>query len=70
MQRLRREIGIPGRDSYTPIGDVLDTLLLAYQKQTGDSPGRPGVKKRIFLVITDGASSESLCRFVPHFGRC
>jgi len=49
----------PGRN-YTPTGDVLDTHLLEYRRQTGNRPGRPGVKKRIFIVITDGAACKSL----------
>ncbi|KAF9782211.1 hypothetical protein BJ322DRAFT_203505 [Thelephora terrestris] len=59
VQRLRSSVGKPGEDSYTPIGDVLETLLLDYQRKTGDSPGSSGVKKRIFLVITDGAATDA-----------
>ena len=64
VRRLRGTVGLPGRDTYTPLGDVLDTLLLDYGKKTGDKPGRLGVKKRIFLVITDGAASRLPCLFV------
>lgn len=58
LQRLRKEVPVPGRDSYTPTGDVLDTLLLEYRRKAGDSPGSTGVRKRIFLVITDGAATD------------
>lgn len=59
VRRLRTAVGLPGKDTYTPLGDVLDTLLLEYMQKTGDKPGRRGVKKRIFLVITDGAASDA-----------
>ena len=70
VQRLRKKVGEPAVDSYTPLGDVLDTLLLEYGRQTGNSPGCSRVKKRIFLVITDGAPSKSTCRFFPRIGGC
>jgi len=59
LQRLRKKVRNPGRNTYTPIGDVLDTLLLQYGRKTGDCPGRLGVKKRVFLVITDGAPTDA-----------
>ncbi|KAF9782223.1 hypothetical protein BJ322DRAFT_204390 [Thelephora terrestris] len=59
VHRLRKRVREPARNSCTPIGDVLDTLLLEYARQTGDAPGRSKVKKRIFLVITDGAPTDS-----------
>jgi hypothetical protein len=62
LRRLRASVPDPIPDSYTPTGDVLDTLLLQYRRRTGSDPNREQVKKRIFLVITDGAASESSCR--------
>lgn len=59
LQRLRSEVHTPRRDACTPIGDALDALLLDYERKTGDSPGRYGVKKKIFLVITDGAATDA-----------
>lgn len=60
LEKLRTRISKPDGETYTPTGDVLDTLFLAYRKRTGNNPGRAGVKKRLFLVITDGAPSKSL----------
>lgn len=62
MRNLRAEVQGPAKDSYTPTGDVLDTLLLEYRKETGNKPGRKGVKRKIFLVVTDGDASKSPCR--------
>jgi hypothetical protein len=62
VRNLRAEVQGPAKDSYTPTGDVLDTLLLAYRRLTGNKPGREGVKKNIFLVVTDGDASKSPCR--------
>lgn len=59
LQCLRNKVGVPGSNTYTPIGDVLDTLLLEYGRKTGNRPGRPGVKKIVFLVITDGAATDT-----------
>lgn len=59
VRQLRTAVGRPGKDTYTPLGDVLDTLLLEYGKKTGGTPGRRGVKKRIFLAITDGVASDA-----------
>ncbi|KAF9651716.1 hypothetical protein BDM02DRAFT_526911 [Thelephora ganbajun] len=59
LRRLRSEVKEPRKESYTPTGDVLDMLLLEYRKQTGNSPGRAAVKKRIFIVITDGAATDA-----------
>lgn len=49
-------------ETHTPTGDVLDDLLLKYRQKTGRTPGRAGVKKTMFLVITDGDPSKSLSR--------
>jgi len=57
--RLRKSVGIPKLASHTPTGDVLETQLLAYRKQVSTRAGRQGAKKRYFIVITDGAASDS-----------
>lgn len=60
LEKLRNKFSNPDRETHTPTGDVLDTLFIEYRNRTGNTPGRTGVKKRLFLVITDGAPSKSL----------
>ena len=70
LQRLRKKFGVPKKTTHSPIGNVLDTLLLEYWKVTRKrKAGRSGVKKRVFLVITDGAPSKLSRRFTPRIRR-
>ena len=57
LERLRRSIPEPPKETYTPTGDVLETLMLSYQRQLRET--NRNIKKRLFLVITDGAASKS-----------
>jgi hypothetical protein len=59
LAKLRRSVGEPDTATHTPTGDVLETLLLRYRKQVSTPAGRLGAKKRYFIVITDGAASDS-----------
>jgi hypothetical protein len=62
LRALRKSAKEPNEQTYTPTGDVLDTLLLKYRRQIGDNADLPRAKKRVFPVITDGAASKSPCR--------
>lgn len=62
LQKLRRTVGEPRMESHTPTGDVLESLLLDYRKLVSTRAGRLGVKKRYFIVITDGAACKLPCR--------
>ena len=64
LDQFRGFVRAPQRESYTPTGDVLDTLLLEYRKQFGDRLSRTGVKKKVFIVITDGAACKSPFRLL------
>lgn len=59
LQRLRREVQAPRSGACTPIGGTLDALLLDYQGKIVNNSSRHGVKKKIFLVITDGAATDA-----------
>jgi hypothetical protein len=59
VRDLRKDVRVPREDTHTPTGDVLDTLLVEYMRQTGSTPGRAGVLKRYFIIITDGAATDA-----------
>jgi hypothetical protein len=59
LKKLRHGAGEPVKGAHTPTGDVLDRLLCEYKKKTGKKPGLSIVKKRVFLVITDGSPTDS-----------
>ena len=59
---LRKSVGEPHKDTHSPTGDVLETLLLKYRKQISTREGRLRTKKRLFIVITDGEASKSFYR--------
>lgn len=60
IRQLQERVREPPTNTHSPIGDMLDTLLLKYQSELGSWPGRLGVKKRLFLVISDGAASDGV----------
>lgn len=62
LEKLPRQL--PEVGTYTPTGQVLDDLLAAYKRKTGNSPNPLRPKKLMILVVTDGAASKSLDRLV------
>jgi len=62
LKDLRRRVGVPDEGAHTPTGDVLEALLIQYKKKTGNNPDLSRVKKRVFLVITDGSPSQSVLK--------
>ena len=58
LDALRGKVLEPSRNAPTPTAEELERLLIQYRKLLGNGKGMKEVKKRVFLVITDGAASK------------